>query len=110
MPGVACQKHGLQDKKPCPECEAIRKGGGRLMGKARQLVRARVLRRYGNQCAALDDGERCPCHAPLEIHHIDGNAMNNSDDNLVPLCVMHHHQLQGDRFATFAEPPTPFVI
>ncbi len=49
--------------------------------------------RYASRCAALTDTGRCIVHAPLEVHHIDGNKGNNSPINLVPLCRKHHRFL-----------------
>lgn len=31
-----------------------------------------------------------PLSAPLEIEHIDGNALNNKEDNLILLCPNCH--------------------
>lgn len=109
MPGVACQKHGLQEKKPCPECKQ-EWDEGRIVGGKWTRMRQKVLDRFSNRCAAIDNGERCWIHAPLEVHHIDGNRSNNHWTNHVPLCRPHHRELQGKTDVTFAEPTTPFVI
>ena len=39
----------------------------------------------------------CVCNEPglpVQIHHIDGDAANNTDNNLAVLCLTHHHDTQ----------------
>lgn len=40
----------------------------------------------GHRCSI----SRCPVVVGLEIHHIDHNRENNSPENLILLCEMHH--------------------
>lgn len=46
--------------------------------------------------AVLFEADRscCICEAskPVQIHHLDRNANNNSTENLVVLCLDHHHE------------------
>ena len=90
----------------CIRCHQHRPRGTRcpckppLRGKnptAQQNARKRTLARYGNQCAWVDDGIRCPVTNPLEACHIVRYADGGSDDdsNLVLLCL--HHHLEHDR-------------
>jgi hypothetical protein len=109
MPGYFCIHHGRQETKPCPICYTERKAKGRVVGNRWTQIRKAVLLRYGNQCAAMDGHHRCPIYAPLEVHHIDGNAMNNDPSNLVPVCRPHHRKRQDDPNATYAEPVVPVM-
>ncbi len=67
------------------------------------------MRRYGNRCAFVEDGERCMIHAPLEVHHRNGRPQDNDPRNLIPVCPSHHRQVQGDDDAVFAEPIVPVI-
>jgi predicted restriction endonuclease len=73
-------------------------------------VIAEVKQRYANRCAAYTAaGARCMVHAPLEVHHIDGDKTNNDARNLVPLCREHHRLFAYARAQEFAEPEAPLV-
>lgn len=99
------------ERSRCRECERkFSKTRGRQMGKARVERRKRVLAYFGNRCAALlPTGERCNIHAPLQVHHINGNPADDSAENLVPVCVEHHRSLAGAPRDAFARPETPVI-
>src|SRR5690606_18773895 len=44
------------------------------------------------------------CGAPAEAHHIDGNPLNNSPENLKPVCSKHHHMEHGKHVLMVAHP------
>ena len=67
-------------------------------------------RRYANRCAAYTAaGTRCLVHAPLEVHHVDGDHAHNAATNLVPLCHEHHVLYAHARAEEFAPPEVPLV-
>jgi predicted restriction endonuclease len=69
-----------------------------------------VKARYAHRCAAYTpQGTRCMVHAPLEVHHVDGDHGNNDARNLVPLCRKHHKLFAHARAQEFAEPEMPMV-
>jgi hypothetical protein len=104
MPTYFCPRHGIQPTKPCPLC------GDRLRGSQGVKLRAKVKRRYAYRCAAYTAaGTRCMVHAPLEVHHVDGDHGNNDPRNLVPLCHEHHVLFAHARAEEFAEPEQPMV-
>ncbi len=35
--------------------------------------------------------------SPVQIHHIDGNPSNNSEDNLIVLCLNHHDEAEKSK-------------
>ena len=118
MPGIICPKgHGMIDNpRPkgtwprCPICYAERNRGKRTMGKARKQRRERVLKLFGSRCSAiLEDGTRCFTHAPLEIHHVDGDAGNDHPSNLVPVCRPHHLEYAGRPRSAFVSMPMPLI-
>lgn len=50
-----------------------------------QKLRDEILQKCNNQC--------CICQKDgIQIHHIDGNASNNDEENLAPLCPNHHDE------------------
>ncbi len=51
-----------------------------------------ILEKFDNKCSLCGWAEKHPVtgRAPLEIDHIDGNAENNSEDNLRLLCPNCH--------------------
>ena len=55
-------------------------------------IRKYLLIKYNYKCAKCGWGERNPYTKiiPLEIEHIDGNYLNNHEDNLIVLCPNCH--------------------
>lgn len=56
------------------------------------IIRNYLLRKTDNKCELCGWGEINPVSGkvPLEIHHIDGNFLNNSESNLQVLCPNCH--------------------
>ena len=46
-----------------------------------------VLFEADKTCCICEDRSK-----PVQIHHIDGNPNNNVADNVVVLCLDHHHE------------------
>ena len=68
---------------------------GRVSGSTLQIsnhLRRYLFEKYDNKCCLCGWGMINPQtgKSPLEIHHIDGNAENNSEDNLQLLCPNCH--------------------
>lgn len=55
-------------------------------------IRRYLFEKYDNRCQLCDWGETNPFtkRVPLQIHHIDGNFRNNTEDNLQLLCPNCH--------------------
>ncbi len=74
-------------------CRSYQKANGKgervnLSKKRRGLIK----QKYNNRCLVCKkEGEDMK---PLQIHHVDDNPRNNSDDNLTPLCVSCHRKTQ----------------
>ena len=51
-----------------------------------------LFKKYNNKCAKCGWGEINPYTGkiPLEVEHIDGNYLNNSEENLILLCPNCH--------------------
>lgn len=56
------------------------------------FIRRYILEKYNNKCAKCGWCEINPTtgKSPLEIEHIDGNFMNNNENNLILLCPNCH--------------------
>lgn len=52
--------------------------------------RQRSLEHYGHKCLACDET------LVIEIYHIDENRLNNSIDNIIPLCPTHHKYMHTE--------------
>lgn len=55
-------------------------------------IRKYILRKYGNKCAVCGWSEINP-HTrkyPLQVHHLDGDWRNSSEENLILLCPNCH--------------------
>ena len=59
---------------------------GRMPASAWRRLRLAVLRRDRWTCQRAG----CGRHAPLEVHHADGNPANNDPGNLTTLCRRCH--------------------
>lgn len=57
-------------------------------------IRRYLFEKYDGKCARCGWHETNPYtkKIPLEIEHIDGNYMNNNEDNLILLCPNCHSQ------------------
>lgn len=55
-------------------------------------ARARKIKPSSNGCQIKHLGG---CHHLIQIHHIDGNAWNNSESNLISLCKIHHYLVES---------------
>ena len=55
-------------------------------------IRRYLLEKYNYKCEKCGWGEKNPYSdtIPLEIHHIDGNCLNNKEENLQLLCPNCH--------------------
>lgn len=55
-------------------------------------IKRYLLEKYNHKCAKCGWGEVNPYtgRLPLEVHHIDGNWQNNTEDNLIILCPNCH--------------------
>lgn len=40
----------------------------------------------------------CDFDKIIDLHHLDGNHQNNSEDNLIGLCPNHHKMIHDQRF------------
>ena len=72
----------LVDGSYCREHQPRRTRGRHQLGK----LRARVFAAYGHRC--LDCGRS---DVALEVHHVNGDPMDNRIANTVPLCRDCHH-------------------
>ena len=57
-----------------------------------KYIRKYLFNKYSNKCQKCGWGEVNPSTGliPLQIHHKDGNCVNNSEDNLELLCPNCH--------------------
>ena len=55
-------------------------------------IRRYLFEKYNNKCCKCNWGETNQLSnlIPLEVHHIDGNCLNNTEDNLELLCPNCH--------------------
>jgi 5-methylcytosine-specific restriction endonuclease McrA len=76
----------------CASCRPRPADPGRLRGAAGVKLRERVRWIYGHRC------QHCGAvGVPLEVHHIDHNAANNTLRNLTVLCrPCHARANRGD--------------
>ena len=71
--------------RPCLRCPEHRPW--RPRGRHNRKLRARVFAAYGRRC--LDCGRT---DVPLEVHHVNSDAMGNRIANTIPLCRDCHHK------------------
>ena len=57
-----------------------------------KYIRKYLFEKYDGKCQICGWNEENPIthKVPLQIHHIDGNCLNNKEDNLQLLCPNHH--------------------
>jgi hypothetical protein len=55
-------------------------------------IRKYLFEKYDGKCQICGWNEENPIthKVPLQIHHIDGNCLNNNEENLQLLCPNHH--------------------
>jgi len=55
-------------------------------------IRTYMMKKYNNKCTKCGWGQINPYtnNIPLEIEHIDGNYLNNTEENLILLCPNCH--------------------
>lgn len=72
------------------EKSGLKKSGN--SSKMSDIVRDYLLKKTDYKCQRCGWGEKNPItgKVPLEIHHIDGNRMNNNEENLEVLCPNCH--------------------
>jgi hypothetical protein len=89
----SCGNAKKRHNKYCDECIAKRVYNPRLaFGELSndKMRRKRLLELRGNQCQGCGLSEWMERPIPLELHHIDGDTDNNSQENLVLLCPNCH--------------------
>jgi hypothetical protein len=60
--------------------------------RGKQTIKASLIRSRGHKCESCKRIKWQRQLIPLELEHIDGNRMNDSDDNLKLLCPNCHAQ------------------
>lgn len=57
-----------------------------------RYIRRYLMEKHDCKCEICGWGEENPIthNVPLQIHHIDGNCLNNKEENLQLLCPNHH--------------------
>jgi HNH endonuclease len=107
-----CPSHGYYQARSCPGCERERNRRPRRRARGTyewKQARAAAQRRDGYRCVRCGLTNR---RTKLEVHHIDGNPLNNDLANLETLCVTHHRQAGGGRGtvekASRVHPPPAF--
>ncbi len=50
------------------------------------------------------------CLGPLEVHHKDGNPVNNENNNLMSLCMSHHKLVEHGRIDLTNPVMPPFYV
>lgn len=78
-----------------PSCNSIAQRGVRRVSETKLLAPSTpdVGRKYANMIVPMGPCECCgrpPTRGHSEVHHLDGNAMNNARANLVRLCKGCH--------------------
>lgn len=88
---IECQKE-YEYKQYIEEWKLGKQDGMRGEYQLSMHVKTYILRKYNYSCAKCGWGKRNPFtnNIPLEIDHIDGNYMNNREDNLIALCPNCH--------------------
>lgn len=86
--------HEHQYRKYIDDWKAGKKNGsiGKSWVEESRHVRRYIFEKYGSKCAECGWHEINPYTRtiPLEIEHIDGDATNNAEENLILLCPNCH--------------------
>ena len=60
--------------------------------------RSRLPKKLSNKLLVEANHTCTICGRPgVQIHHIDGNSSNNSEDNLIVLCLKHHDEAERSK-------------
>jgi 5-methylcytosine-specific restriction endonuclease McrA len=88
-PCISCRRL-IEAGSYCPSCGWRRNTyySDRLRGRKWQRIRTSILRAYNDQCA------HCERVVPLEIHHMNGDPSDNRRENMIPLCVDCHREVE----------------
>lgn len=76
---------------------------GKLAGhtgcRVKNFIRFYLYNKYNNSCGICGWNEKHPItnRPPLEVHHKDGDAMNNKEENLELLCPNCHSLTKNHR-------------
>jgi hypothetical protein len=88
---IECQKQ-YEYKKYIEDWKKGIKDGMRGSYQISMYIKEYLYNKYNSKCARCGWGEKNPYtkNIPLEIEHIDGNFLNNKEDNLILLCPNCH--------------------
>lgn len=88
---ISCQKE-YQQKEYIRKWKKNEVSGMRGEYQISSYIKKYIFEKYKNRCAQCGWGIINPYtgNIPLEIEHIDGNYMNNSEENLTLLCPNCH--------------------
>lgn len=86
-----CQKE-FQYKKYIENWKNGKVDGKRGEYQISSYIKTYLFKKYNNKCARCGWSEKNPYTdtIPLEIEHIDGNYLNNKEENLILLCPNCH--------------------
>ena len=92
---IICQKD-YEYKKYIQEWKAGKVSGLRGEYQISMYIKTYLLKKYNNKCGRCGWGEKnvYTQSIPLEVEHIDGNYMNNKEENLILLCPNCHSLTQ----------------
>ena len=88
---IKCQKE-YELKEYIDRWKAGKEDGLRGRYQLSLYIRTYLLKKYDYKCCRCGWGEvnQYTGNVPLEIEHIDGNFLNNKEDNLIVLCPNCH--------------------